>query len=220
MAHPFWTTATSKRRDWSEEYQLETKYELYSKEPSSGILIKPWESVVEKTFRKNILENNSWPGEPVGKWITPENYLADFMDILRTTFVVKYLDGVDFLAKKLSDLALQYGLRSAIDRQAKDVGYYALHYTVWIPFTVPRRDWKTKTLILAVEIQITTQLQEVIKKLLHKHYEATRIDPDKSGIGWQWDYRSKEFFANYLGHILHYMEGAILEVRDKDKGHT
>ena len=34
---------------------------------------------------------------------------------------------------------------------------------------------------------------------------------------WQWDYKSDEFTANYLGHILHYVEGRIVELRDKQK---
>lgn len=218
MAHVFWTTVIGKLKDWAEQYKIDTKYDLYSKEPTSGILTKPWDSVVEKTYRKNVLENPSESDLPCETCLTPENYLLKLKDILRTTFVVKYLDGVDFLATRLTDQARELGLRTEIDRQAKDVGYYALHYTVWLPFSVPRRDWNAETLPIAVEIQITTQLQEVIKKLLHRHYEATRIDPDKGAIDWRWDYRSKEFFANYLGHILHYMEGAILEVRDKEKG--
>ena len=34
---------------------------------------------------------------------------------------------------------------------------------------------------------------------------------------WQWDYKSDEFSANYLGHILHYVEGMIVEIREKQK---
>ena len=35
---------------------------------------------------------------------------------------------------------------------------------------------------------------------------------------WQWNYKSDEFAANYLGHILHYVEGMIIEIRDKKRG--
>jgi hypothetical protein len=30
-------------------------------------------------------------------------------------------------------------------------------------------------------------------------------------------YRTEEFRANYLGHILHYIEGMIIDIRDKQK---
>ena len=68
---------------------------------------------------------------------------------------------------------------------------------------------------MLVEIQITTQLQEVIRRLLHKYYERQRSGRSTSDLKWQWDYKSDEFAANYLGHILHYVEGMIMDVRDK-----
>ena len=67
-----------------------------------------------------------------------------------------------------------------------------------------------------MEIQITTQVQELILNLLHKYYERRRnkIEPDN----WQWDHASDEFATNYLGHILHYVEGMIVEVRERHDG--
>ncbi|MGA8485346.1 MAG: hypothetical protein WB706_13230 [Nitrososphaeraceae archaeon] len=35
---------------------------------------------------------------------------------------------------------------------------------------------------------------------------------------WKWNYKSDLFSSSYLGHILHYVEGLILEVRDKQVG--
>ncbi|MBU4374371.1 MAG: hypothetical protein KJ714_08055 [Euryarchaeota archaeon] len=66
-------------------------------------------------------------------------------------------------------------------------------------------------------INETTQLQEVIRKLLHKYYEERRKRITKEDIKWQWNYKGDEFVANYLGHILHYVEGMIMEIRDKQK---
>jgi len=31
------------------------------------------------------------------------------------------------------------------------------------------------------------------------------------------DYKSPEFSSNYLGHIIHYVKGMIVEIRDKEK---
>lgn len=68
-----------------------------------------------------------------------------------------------------------------------------------------------------IEIQITTQLQEVIRSLLHKYYEDRRKGVEAEGTKWQWDYKSDEFVANYLGHILHYVEGMIMDIREKQR---
>lgn len=52
--------------------------------------------------------------------------------------------------------------------------------------------------------------------MLHTYYEEQRRK-GKREDKWQWDYNSEEFSANYLGHILHYVEGMIMEVREKQE---
>jgi hypothetical protein len=39
---------------------------------------------------------------------------------------------------------------------------------------------------------------------------------DISDISWKYD--SDQFISAYLGHILHYVEGMIIEVRDRKRG--
>jgi len=69
-----------------------------------------------------------------------------------------------------------------------------------------------------VEVQVTTSIKEVIKKLLHTFYEDSRKSPRPPSIEEiSWNYRSPQFNAAYLGHILHYVEGMIIEVRDQQK---
>jgi hypothetical protein len=77
--------------------------------------------------------------------------------------------------------------------------------------------WDTQKVIVSVEIQITTQLQEVIRLLLHKYYSEKRKKGSIDKVKWQWNSSSEEFVANYLGHILHYVEGMILEIREKQR---
>jgi hypothetical protein len=52
---------------------------------------------------------------------------------------------------------------------------------------------------------------------LHKYYEERRKRIKEENIKWQWNYKSDEFTVNYLGHILHYVEGMIMEVRETQK---
>jgi hypothetical protein len=48
-----------------------------------------------------MLNNENWPKEPLDGWINPANQFWRINDILRTRFVVKYIDGVGFLANKI-----------------------------------------------------------------------------------------------------------------------
>lgn len=110
-------------------------------------------------------------------------------------------------------LAKKHFLDCRIDYEAKEEGYYAAHFYVIIDAVVPNREWDTQIVPTSIELQLTSQLQEVIRKLLHKHYENRRKEISNPPVKWQWDYRTEEFSTNYLGHILHYVEGMIMEIR-------
>lgn len=163
------------------------------------------------------MNNDAFPEEPEGGWIIPENWFLKINDIVRTLFVVKYFDGVKFLISKIENLCKKHNLELLIDYEAREEGYYAAHLYVKQEFEIPKPTWDTKRIFVLVELQITTQLQEVIRKMLHNYYEKKRMMVKKPIEKWQWDYGCDEFCTNYLGHILHYVEGQIMEVRDRQK---
>jgi ppGpp synthetase/RelA/SpoT-type nucleotidyltranferase len=146
----------------------------------------------------------------------PDNWFGRIQDIIRTRFVAKYIDGVDFLIEYIKLYCDQCDLYPDVNFEARDEGYYAAHLYVKQKFEIPAPTWDTETIDVSIEIQIMTQLQEVIITLLHKYYENSRKKINKEEK-WQWNYKSDEFAANYLGHILHYVEGMIVEIRDKDQ---
>lgn len=215
---PFWQTLKSELDQINQQYYLNTKYYLFIESTLPELHTKSFDSFLLKTFRQNVLNNKNWPEPPNDGWLLPENWFSRINDTVRTFFVVKYLDGVNFLADHLSERGKAAGYDCRVDFEAKEEGYYAAHFYIRFPCEVPRENWDTKDVDISVEIQITTQLQEVIRHLLHKHYEQRRVDFLPPDVKWQWDYRSEEFAANYLGHILHYVEGMIMEVRDKQIG--
>lgn len=208
---------TNNIADYDQEYRLTTGYPLFTSKYIPELFIKPFDSFLLKTFRKNVLENNSWPDEPEGGWILPENWFSRINDIIRTLFVVKYFDGVTFIKDAISALCQEQSMHCEVSFEAREEGYYAVHTYTRQSVEIPKIDWDTKRVDLYVEMQITTQLQEVIRRLLHKYYEERRKMVGKPLEKWQWNYRSEEFCANYLGHILHYVEGMILEIREKQK---
>ncbi len=216
-ASDFWQLLTSELEQINQKYYLRTNYYLLESSPPE-LQTKPFDSFLLKTFGQNVLRNGNWPEPPNSGWLLPENWFSRINDTVRTYFVVKYLDGVNFLANQCAERAKASSYEARVDFEAKEEGYYAAHFYVTFPCEVPREDWDTKDETISVEIQITTQLQEVIRRLLHKYYEQRRAERPTSNVKWQWDYRSDEFATNYLGHILHYVEGMIMEVRDKRIG--
>ena len=212
----FWLRLTEDLKEFDSEYQLKRAYPLLMRfEPELDI--KSFGSFLLKTFRKNILENQHWPDEPEGGWILPNNWYSRINDIIRTLLIVKYLDGVRFMTDKIESIGEQCGLRCQISLEAKEEGYYAAHLYTRQEFEIPRVTWDTERIGVSIEIQITTQLQEVMRKLLHKYYEQRRKRVREENTKWQWEYGSDEFVANYLGHILHYVEGMIMEIREAQK---
>ena len=128
---------------------------------------------------------------------------------------MKYLDGVEFLREKIHSACARHSLPCDVVLEAREEGYYAAHVYTRQAFEIPRLDWDTETVDVSIELQVTTQLQEAIRTLLHKYYEKRRTVGVEEDSPWQWDYRSGEFVANYLGHILHYVEGMIMEIRER-----
>lgn len=213
----FWKELNKNFSNYNDEYYLTYNYPLLKIE-SLQLLAKPYKSLINKSFRKNILQNDNFPDEPINGWISPDNWFTKINDLIRTTITVRYLDGVKFIVDKIQALSQKHDYVFLVDYEAREEGYYAAHITTKGKFIIVDNEWKENEVLFPVEIQVTTQLQEVIKGLLRKMYEETRISSDnEKEVKWQWDYKSLEFSSNYLGHILHYVEGMILEVRDKQK---
>jgi len=220
----FWTQLTKNLKEYGAEYYTDKKYDLFMPvipEFETELYIKSFKSFFFKTFRKNILENELWPDEPKDGWILPDNWFTKIDDFIRTMFAVKYLDGVRFMIEKISSLCNQCSMElKDIDYEAKEEGYYAVHLYPKQEFEIPRIHLGTEKINVKIEIQLTTQLQEAIRRLLHKYYEKRRGERREEYVKWQWNYESDEFILNYLGHILHYVEGMIMEIREKQTEET
>lgn len=215
-----WTELGKELNKIEEGYILKTGYRLFLESNLPELKTKSFESFIEKTFRKNIIYNYRWPEPPKNGWIFPSNWMNRINDTVRTLFVVKYLDGAEYLIEKLELFASNFDLNFRKFYEAREEGYYAIHTYVRSDFETPKIDFDTEIQNISIEIQVTTQLQEVIRRLLHKYYEEKRTQ-NSSGVEkrkqWQWNPESEEFSTNYLGHILHYVEGMILEIRNKEK---
>lgn len=215
-----WQVLLNNLKEYNDEYRIKNEgYVLLLERPESiNLLIKPFDSLVNKSFRKNILNNKNFKNPPSNGWIFPNNWFSRINDILRTSIVVKYLDGVEFILKKLSSYFEQECNKKCKSYlEAREEGYYAAHLYFKHELEIPSIDFDTEFIEMSIEIQITSQLQEVIRRLLYKYYEEKRLKMSKEISKWQWDYKSNEFATNYLGHILHYIEGMIMDIRERIK---
>jgi len=214
----FWTSFQAAKTELADKYYASTSYRLFADDGRENMLVKPWKSFLEKTYRANVLGNELWPEPPDGGWYLPINWYERFHDIARTSVVVKYLDGVTFITDYFQEIQKDLSLAEYdCEFEARDTGYYAAHSRVGIGFNLLVENWTEVEKRGSFEVQVTTQLQEVIRRLTHTQYEARRMNSGTPEMKWQWDYTSDAFKPNYLGHILHYLEGMIMEVRDKGK---
>lgn len=213
---PLWLRFQQEKPSLADLYLATTTYRLFVDDTRETIVAKPWESFLHKTYRHNVMNNPNWPDAPDRGWLLPENWFVRVHDIARTTVVVKYLDGVTTVTEALARFAVAEGVSDFVcEFEARETGYYAAHIRAGFEFGLMSSDWQESRVRGQYEIQVTTQLQEVIRKLTHKEYEGRRVRHSDPAKKWQWDYTSDAFKPNYLGHILHYLEGMIMEVRDR-----
>ena len=211
--------------NYDAEYRNLYTYDLLMTKPDE-VTLKPkqWDNFISKVWRKNVVHNINWHSDqwdhesskPPGGWITPDDWYQRIHDIVRTRIVVKYFDGVQFLVQKMHTHFSATGCHCTPDWEAREDGYYAAHLNLTRDYQLPiRLQLETKT--VSVEIQVTTQIKDVITALTHRYYERKRRTLEPPDRKWQWDCDSTEFAPNYIGHILHYVEGAVMQIRRREQ---
>lgn len=214
----FWDLVCRRIIESDDEYFGEHGTELLKERRAPKIGTKPGDSFLEKVYRQNVIDNTGFPSEPETRWVTPDNWFSKIDDIVRTTVVVRYLDGIEYLAARLVAACSEESTLGANCKYlAKLEGYYAAHLYFGMEFEIPGMKWDSQRVMSQVEIQITTQIKEVIKELIHPHYAEERLRRHSEEERWQWRYERPEFARNYLGHIIQYVEGVMVGIRRRNK---
>ena len=232
----FWRSLQKHFRLWETSFMAEHEsYPLFgATQQPTEINKKSFESVLNKSYRWNVLNNDDWPDPPRKApstapttdksdpydsrlWFGPHNWLSDFPDIFRVRLTTTYFDGVGFLAERVRELAERTTSRPPCLRLlASRDGYHAAH--VWTCQPLDMLDYENRDFVpvpVRLEIQVTTAIQDTISQMLHGVYEDWRLNgaPDN----WEWDHESSGFAVNYLGSTLHYLEGMIVVARDRGR---
>jgi len=180
------------------------------------ILVKPFDSVVHKIYRRNVLYNKKYPDAPPEGKLSHLDYLWNIDDILRGKVVCRYMDGPEFVCKRLQNKFTERGFVSSIRENSTEAGYYGWHF--YFRFNSPVLvDGRVSDATLSAEIQFTTQLADVISALTHTFYRQRRSG-EQFSENWKWRPRDGPFKAAYLGHGLHLLEGMIQTLKDDMMG--
>lgn len=213
--HSFFSELQTQLENWDQEYLANTSTRLLMESSPPELVQKPYESAVDKSFRVNVLWNENFPEPPKKGWITADNLYFYFNDLVRCSIVCRFIDGPRYLTDLLMRFAEDHGLERRRYSQERDDGYYAYHYYVKFPLKLLNSNWDEIESYIEVEIQVTTQLQDILRSLTHSFYKATRVLPEKDSSKWKWDFKSNRFRVGYLSHTLHLLESIILESRDE-----
>jgi ppGpp synthetase/RelA/SpoT-type nucleotidyltranferase len=197
-------------------------------ESTFRIVPKPWPSIVDKLYRINKEENPLWGSPPIAptieqrarkqigtlqRWITPSNAHEVVDDILRTKFVVPFVDGVIEIGDEITAAIDDSGLRRFKRFHAKDSGYHARHYYVLLPVEGDGIGVPEST--VSLEIKVLTKMQDQLGELTHILYEKHRTGAikreKKRKVAWQLG--TPDFLATYLGHTGHFVEAAICDLK-------
>ncbi|WP_349507498.1 hypothetical protein, partial [Agrobacterium pusense] len=186
---------------------------FYSREIAEdlNLRVKPFSSVLGKLHRRNVIFNNKWPS-PSKSYVNPANLYSEIDDLLRTRLVCRYLDGPRFVSEHLKQICDSLDVVNETRPLSTEAGYYAWHFYFQIPVELAING-QIDTHPMWCEIQITTQLAELIAALTHDLYEVRREGAKRDDL-WKWMASSPEFRSSYIGHGLHLLEGVIQSFRD------
>lgn len=203
----------------NDKYLIENNYRLLDLGLCLVMKIKKFDDMLDKCFRRDILNNREWDTDSSlwfdrYDWAHPLNCFEKLNDVLRTRILLRYLDGVELVLSILKKMSNRYGTKYELEYKADERGYYGVHFVVLFPSEILDIENGTKEVSARIELQLCTQISEVVNELLHEYYERQRLEKptDKK---WQWDFESDEFSPAYIGHISHYIEGAIMQARQK-----
>jgi ppGpp synthetase/RelA/SpoT-type nucleotidyltranferase len=200
----FWRRAREELEKWRQDYHSHAKVSLLTTAGLPNFVHKSSASVKNKLMRR--LQDR----KPL--FINEQDAIPGFGDLVRIRIVCSYLDGVEFIAKKIVDLAASSGLEPTLERQGSLNGYFAQHVNC-AKSQVFRLGGAEKLVVVGFEVQIATEFATRMWDATHALYEADRVrDVDPSG--WQWDASDPRFLAHQLGHMMHLADGLLVQLRN------
>lgn len=133
-------------------------------------------------------------------------------DLVRTRVECQFLDGVEFFADCLEQLATELGILATREREGRLQGYFAQHFCFEHPVYF-RFGGSEEPVRILCEVQIATALATRVWEESHRTYEDWRIRDDQAEE-WQWQPTDPRFIARQLGHMIHLADGLLVQLRN------
>jgi hypothetical protein len=203
---PYWSAASNHLSRWKTEYS-NMKADSLLPEPMLPKFQGKGETRIRTKLHQCCVDDDAFQAFP-----TDGPPIPSLNDLVRTRVSCKYLDGVDFLADKLQELAEEIGICLHRSREGRVGGYFAQH----IYFTEDvywRFGGETQPCTIRCEIQLATQLSTRIWEATHPFYETEREELEGT-LDWQWKPTDPRFVAHQLGHMIHLADGLLVQLRE------
>jgi ppGpp synthetase/RelA/SpoT-type nucleotidyltranferase len=204
----------------SEKYKSSSGYNLFSSDHfMPDLKIKPFDSVIEKTYRANILANENFPHPPFIKlsgqegWVTEDNLYRSINDIIRGRMICRYMDGPEYFCSELHEVMSQSAIVDYHSMET-DLGYYSWHFGMRFDLDIMKPNGQISSEGVRIEVQISTQLQDVMNDLTHSFYENKRLSSVSDTL-WKWRPGEPKFQGVYFGHTLHMIEGMLVQLKNQ-----
>lgn len=208
----FWVEAAARLPRWGTEYRSQVRSKSAPMLPRPGL--PNFEAKSPTSIRDKLVRQcESRPAEFAALVPTKGPPVPQLNDLVRTRVSCSYVDGVDFLANKLADVADEMGVEPELSREGRIEGYFAQHLTVkqTVIYSVTGHE---DIASIRCEIQLASQLATQVWQASHPLYEQVRGGSD-TPEDWQWKPNDPRFTANQLGHMIHLADGLLVQLRDK-----
>ena len=207
---PFWTTANNSLTQWRTEYRSLV---------GSDLLLQPslpdFRNKSESSIRDKILRLCKKNRDNLSNIITVDGPpIPNLNDIVRTRVACRYIDGVEFLARKFMEVGEETNCNSKLSREGRIEGYFAQHIT-FEQSVILRLAGHEQIATVICEIQLASELATRIWDASHPLYEDARMQRN-APAEWQWKPTDPRFIANQLGHMIHLADGLLVQLRDTD----
>ena len=202
----FWTQANERLDSWRTEYRNSYGGDLLARPGLPDFTSKSEGSIRGKLLRRckedsNYAQAIQTEGPPI----------PCLPDLVRTRIACRYIDGVEFLASRILALAQEMNLSPKLERKGSIEGYFAQHITAdqQVFFRLAGEGQPTK---IVCEIQIASEMATRMWDATHPLYENVRRDPAEPE-DWQWKPNDSRFISNQLGHMVHLVDGLLVQLR-------
>lgn len=215
VVSPFWKAVKERQPKWSNEFQQKTSGSLLGTEFIPGFAGKKVHRVREKLFHDWLRKKK--PSDVTPFWSEEGTPIPATNDLVRTRIECRFVDGVEFLASRLEELASELGVPCKRERQGRLQGYFAQHFC-FQQRVIFRFGGGEQLVTIHCEVQIATVLATRIWEESHRTYEEWRVRNDEAE-DWQWNPTDPRFTARQLGHMIHLADGLLVQLRNSAQQH-